>query len=208
VLSSPELWSQEWHDSFVRNELVDFVPPLSSHLNCLLVGENGMPYLKSLPSTGIDDDERHDRDKSHCHAETPLVATSSYPDDEATTLTRLLDGILAQNRHDDTDYDCILDRGLMDELLASHADRDVGLLLLEATRHIREHGVYIVVTQQEFDEEMKEYLVNVGALLGMQWKFDLDGISDEDVSVSVARKYFTGELPTVGKLATVKRPMP
>jgi hypothetical protein len=45
-------------------------------------------------------------------------------------------------------------------------------------------------------------------MLGMQWQFELDGISDQDMKVSVARRYFTGELPSVGKLATVKRPMP
>jgi hypothetical protein len=38
----------------------------------------------------------------------------------------------------------------------------------------------------------------VGEYLGLQWQweFDLDGISDENVSVSVARKF--GSCPTIG----------
>jgi hypothetical protein len=121
--------------------------------------------------------------------------------------------------HDHTEFDCIFDRGILDELVSSTCTgihhQDVGLLLLQATRHIREYGVYIVITRNQLPEETKEYLRAVGAMLGMQWRFDLDGISNETHgTVSVARKYFTGELPTVGKLTTVqhhdrrKPPMP
>ena len=32
------LWNMAWHDSFVRNGLADFVPPLTDSLNVLVVG--------------------------------------------------------------------------------------------------------------------------------------------------------------------------
>lgn len=83
---------------------------------------------------------------------------------------------------------------------------DTSILLLEASRRLREHGVYVVTTQSGvMPLHMKVYLENSGKLLGMEWKFDLDGISDDGMSVSVARKYFTGELPSVGRLARVSR---
>jgi hypothetical protein len=78
----------------------------------------------------------------------------------------------------------------------------VGQLFLEATRRIKEHGVYVVVTKNGMlSADVQDYLVSAGELLGMEWKFDLDGISDDETSVSVARKYFSDELPTVGRLA-------
>ena len=85
------------------------------------------------------------------------------------------DDMLSHQLHDDeqqtSDLDCIFDQGLLDTLLLEHKEQDVGLLLLEATQHIREFGVYICVTKQPPSPEVKEYLQNVGALLGMQWRF-------------------------------------
>ena len=207
-----ELWSQEWHDSFVRNGLVDFVPPLSSSLNCLLVGiGHSMDALrsgKSRTTAGILKGQYESSSDKH---QGNMVKNSELDDPESmlarheSILARLFGETLLD---EESNIDCILDRGLMNELLTMEgSDKDVGLLLLEATRHIREHGVYIVVTK-ELSDATKEYLNNVGSLLGMQWKFDLDGISEEDATVSVARKYFAGELPTAGKLAQVKRPTP
>lgn len=207
VLStSVELWSQEWHDSFVRNGLIDFVPPLSSQLNCLLVdGEisNGVP-LKAARNIDENDPLKN----------APLIAstTQSHNKEDLVLLHQVFDKLeqYEYTPSDNSDLDCILDRGLLDQLVTSNdgTDKDVGLLLLEATRHLREHGVYIVVTRHQLSNDVKEYLDQVGALLGMQWRFDLDGISNNDVTVSFARKYFRGELPTVGKLATVKIPRP
>jgi hypothetical protein len=99
-------------------------------------------------------------------------------------------------------YDCILDRGLMAQLLAASQEESCTELLLEATKKIREHGVYILQSPP-LDDATKKYLSNVGDVLGLQWEFELDGISDDTGSVSVARKYFVGELPTMGKLANV-----
>jgi hypothetical protein len=105
------------------------------------------------------------------------------------------------------DYDCILDRGLMNAILSSippsHDTSLVGALselhalMHEASRAIREHGIYVVVTDHVLPEHAKEYLTAIGDKVGMMWNFDLDGISSDEkgISVSVARKYFTGELP-------------
>jgi hypothetical protein len=101
----------------------------------------------------------------------------------------------------------------MDELLMTAHNEgsvvNVGLLLLEAARRVKEHGVYVMVTKVgTLSSDMKENLVDIGILLGVEWKFDLDGISDNKTSVSVARKYFTDELPSVGRLVKVEPPRP
>ena len=97
-------------------------------------------------------------------------------------------------------------------------------LLYEATKRIREHGIYIVQSSPPLTETMKVYLTKLGDELGLQWEFDLDGISsvassdstdtetdittnntndntNNNSAVSVARKYYVEELPTVGKLS-------
>jgi hypothetical protein len=71
---------------------------------------------------------------------------------------------MAKSNSEDTHFDCIFDRGLMDQLVADKKDDcNMGLLLLEATQRIMEHGVYVMVTRRELNAEMKEYLVTVGA---------------------------------------------
>lgn len=37
-VNTASLWNLAWHDSFVRNGLADFVPPLTDSLNVLVVG--------------------------------------------------------------------------------------------------------------------------------------------------------------------------
>ena len=39
-VDTDKLWNLAWHDSFVRNGLSDFVPPLTDTLNVLVVGED------------------------------------------------------------------------------------------------------------------------------------------------------------------------
>ena len=56
-------------------------------------------------------------------------------------------------------------------------------------------------TNGPLSEQSKDYLLRMGDLLGLQWQFELDGISDDNICVNVARKYFKEELPTIGKLA-------
>lgn len=38
---SDDLWNQEWHDAFIRSGFVDFTPPLTDFLFCLMVGDSG-----------------------------------------------------------------------------------------------------------------------------------------------------------------------
>ena len=40
-IDTNSLWNLAWHDSFVRNGLSDFVPPLTDSLNVLVVGGGG-----------------------------------------------------------------------------------------------------------------------------------------------------------------------
>lgn len=122
-----------------------------------------------------------------------------------------------------TSYDCIMDRGLMADLCASIDDsndnyylqgdnddnhdsnnttvdeykskKDMARLLYASTKRLRECGVYVTNTAP-MSNETKEFLSQLGEYLGLQWEFDLDGISDENVSVSVARKF--GSCPTIG----------
>ena len=77
----------------------------------------------------------------------------------------------------------------------SKSKKDMVRLLYEATKRIRECGVYVTNTAP-MSNETKEFLSQLGEYLGLQWEFDLDGISNENVSVSVARKF--GSCPTIG----------
>lgn len=84
------------------------------------------------------------------------------------------------------DYDCILDRGLMNAIISSippdvSQDRPVAVLELhalmqEASRAIRAHSIYAMVTDRLLPKHAKEYLAVIGEAVGMQWKSDLDGM--------------------------------
>ena len=217
VLAMPtqELWSQEWHDSFVRNGLVDFVPPLTEHLDCLLLGQGLRTSSRQLPGDAYVNELQLESDVATHQVgsmERAVKQATSGVHPSTSSLMELLlhNDQLLKPTMDPPQYDCILDRGLMNELLHSSPGKeaDVGLLLLEATRRIREHGVYVLITRPgALSSTMKEFLVDMGIVLGLQWRFDLDGISDDEINVTVARRYFTGELPPVGRLAA-RIPMP
>jgi hypothetical protein len=222
---------KEWHYSFSRNDFTDFLPQFSSHLSCLMVGgddddgeSNRLPWQdepqakitnlllhgeEEHGSVGLlsvandDDDEEEEEEAHHCHTAdslTQLVARTT------ASMAHVVDGDKSQ-----PDYDCILDRGLMNAILSSippsQADTPVALiellhaLMQEASRAIKEHGIYVVVTDQILPENAKKDLTAIGATVGMMWNFDLDGISSDEkgISVSVARKYFAGELPSFGQ---------
>jgi hypothetical protein len=111
-------------------------------------------------------------------------------------------------------YDCILDTSWMNDLaqqenfghstfISSRPTVDAllkkaGKLLLEATEALKEHGIYVAITQKSMASTpiLQEYLIHAGHTLGLQWHFDLEEISGGDVYVSVARVYFTGTLPS------------
>jgi hypothetical protein len=215
-VNTDRLWNLAWHESFVRNDLADLVPPLTEHLNVLVVGDDGGPNSDGNTNpVGLSWLSSGDKASASSMIRTHDTTHSS---DSASILfrTALLGPDHGAVRGDDdrddslgaepalgfATYDCILDHGLLDELMLLQQPTT---LLLEATRQIREHGVYIALTRQPWDTSSKQYLQNMGDLLGLQWQFDLDGISDNDVTVSVARKYFSGELPSIGKLTNLQR---
>jgi len=103
----------------------------------------------------------------------------------------------------DPEYDCIVDRGLMNALLKlSGGDATVATvqdLLHEATAALREHGIYVITTQQALSREQKQQLERGSP--GLEWQFELDGISDPQTVVSVGRRYCTESMPAVGRLA-------
>ena len=223
-----ELWNQEWHDAFIRSGFVDFTPPLTDFLFCLKVGDGAddnsnhgvdqySDFSVQLPwdSAGLSSqNEQH------------TFPASDFLDDSQPSLKeQRVDGALihdpitalASTGGDTTNthrfrYDCIFDTSLMNDIVhhdsldggVCFCDFDrVGTLLLEATQALQEHGIYIMITKRPMAKTpvFRDMLQEFGASFGMQWKFDLEEISRGDVHVSVARKYFAGELPSFGKLA-------
>lgn len=233
------LWNLAWHDSFVRNGLSDFVPPLTDSLNVLVVGDRYRGPTGEGPER-LPDDERPEGlpidatvgvDDDAIAAVAAVVSAPSHPIEAATeedTESAEEPNHLQRNPQQDSScsflaavfdcdedayvnnsggsgsaldlesYDCIMDQGLISDLCSSTGENsnmeDVARLLYEATKRIRDGGIYVANTPP-LSSETKEYLTTLGQTLGLQWVFDMDGISDEKLSVSVARKYFNKELP-------------
>ena len=197
--------------SFVRNGLSDFVPPLTNDLNVLVVGEasvEGEEASIEEDSPAIDgNDSKVDREA--------LAEEQQTQDSSCSFLAAVFDD--DSNRNEDgyrnrisggesstaldfVTYDCIMDKGLLGDLLSRRdheldddrgsADKnnkeEVGRLLWEATKRIKDMGIYTMSTPP-LSESTKQYLTELGGILGLQWVFDLDGISDDNLSVSVAR---------------------
>ena len=131
-------------------------------------------------------------------------------------------------------YDIIFDPGLMNHILlalrneddrataASDEKNTTDMLVLEqllgsTSQALREHGIYVMITNNPVSDKTKSYFIQMGRNLGMQWKFEFDGISkssspppppssscsndghrnDRDgVFVSIARRYSTDVLPS------------
>lgn len=239
-VNTESLWNLAWHDSFVRNGLADFVPPLTDSLRVLVVG-NKFQGPTAVVVGEIDDTKDYDytsttsADINQEGSDSTSVTAAVTDDDDADDIEvdfnsaqqsqdsscSFLAAVFGDNnivgeedevssRSSSTElefisYDCIMDKGIMADLCASADDddsnngyknkKDLARLLYEATKRIRECGVYVANTQP-MSLETKDYLSNLGEYLGLQWDFDLDGISDDNLSVSVARKF--GSCPTIG----------
>eukprot|EP00536_Pseudo-nitzschia_multiseries_P003202 jgi/Psemu1/301820/fgenesh1_kg.47_\ len=105
-------------------------------------------------------------------------------------------------------YDCIVDQGLMDRVLAidnnnnNLMEKTVCELLGEAAVAMKEFGIYVLVTKTKvLTDDARRLLEQYGLESGFEWEFELDGISDERQVVSVARRFNTGEMPKVGRLS-------
>ncbi|KAL7494058.1 hypothetical protein ACHAWT_002826 [Skeletonema menzelii] len=223
-VNTESLWNLAWHDSFVRNGLADFVPPLTDGLSVLVVGNRFQG-----PDTVGEIEGTKDENQSSTLAEINEEAASGDDSSMETSLTQqsqdsscsFLAAVFNNDNAFDKDersssssssteleftmYDCIMDKGVLADLCASADDdssrndyknkKDMARLLYEATKRIREMGVYVANTAP-MSFETKEYLSKLGEYLGLQWEFDLDGISDDNLSVSVARKF--GSCPIIG----------
>lgn len=107
-------------------------------------------------------------------------------------------------------YDCIIDQGLLDSVIALSAHDDnndndsnkaVQDLLLEAATALREFGIYVCMSAEPLSAETKRRLEEASELAGLEWQFELDGLLESGEIVSVARRYNNGALPSVGKLS-------
>lgn len=238
-VNTQSLWNLAWHDSFVRNGLSDFVPPLTDTLNVLVVGNRyqgptGGGEIDVLVETEEEDAKPSTATTSSSSAPIAPAATSKEKSadstDEVTSLQKsqdsscsflaavfddnsnILEGDDESNDNSSNDvldlasYDCIMDQGLIADIISASSSPDgdgnsnknkqeMTRLLYEATKRIREMGIYVANTPPMSDGT-KDYLRNLGQLLGLQWEFDLDGISDDNLTVSVARKF--GSCPTIG----------
>lgn len=215
-IDTKSLWNLAWHDSFVRNGLSDFVPPLTDNLNVLIVGETSDAVeevpKKDSPAIEGDDTQVIEGDDTQVDRE---ALTEEQQDSSCSFLAAVFDD--DENRNEDgyrnrisggesssdlafVTYDCIMDKGLLGDLLSrgdneldddrgsadTNNKEEVGRLLWEATKRIKDMGIYTMSTPP-LSESTKQYLTELGGILGLQWVFDLDGISDDNLSVSVAR---------------------
>lgn len=212
---------RDWQDAFQRNNLADFTPPMTAAgMNCLLIGDNlGEPrnpnqrnhFQTKLPWEDepeaditslqvIRPDANDDTQESPSMIQTSLVSLPS------TTLSNT-----SPNCHSSSDsssslqipkvaavYDCIVDQGLLGSVLDDPSQ--VRSLLLEAATALREHGIYVLSTSH-FQPRHRTLLEELTHDCGLEWEFELDGISDETQQVSVARRFNAGAMPSVGKLS-------
>ena len=226
-VNTQSLWNLAWHDSFVRNGLADFVPPMTGELNVLVVSApNQKQSLIDGEIYGLKDEfdagDIAELKKVSATAATGHKGESSIDilqsgslnhhlqlDSSCSFLSAFFDKESNNNEDTSTDsleyamYDCIMDEGLIADIIRDSTDsitcnkekQDLARLLFEATKRIRESGIYVANTQP-MSFEMKDYLLKLGDILGLQWEFELDGISDENLAVSVARKF--GSCPKIG----------
>ena len=202
---------KEWHYSFSRNGFTDFLPQFSDHKHCLIVGDNDDRVPSRLPweeeisrQFQITTTNMNTRLFSNRGSDDTLGHHDVFQATEATPSSTLasIDTLESHN------FDCIIDRGLANAILMSDsysssedARWELQCLLQAAHHAIAESGIYVMLTHDFLSPEIQDYLQEQGKSLGMEWKFHLDGISNPGMCVSVARKFFSGTLPSVGRLA-------
>lgn len=214
---------REWQEAFQRNGLADFTPPMSFGLNCLMVGADDAQVLKlpwedeaqasitSLSSIPVLVDINVDQDGDD-DDDSPMDITLVPADrNDPPVQPSSANGLSVAPKGGAAVYDCIVDEGLLASILMRSSSNKGNVqtmrdLLNEAAVETREHGIYVVKTygSQQLNDENKELLKVLGKEAGFEWEFELDGISDDHEQVSVARRYNTGVMPRVGKLAKKK----
>jgi len=209
LLKTEEDW-KEWHYSFSRNGFTDFLPQFASHISCLAIDVTKSATGKE-PASAIS--ENSSLPWQHSEDDTQAVTTditnvklTSTPDNVSLKLQRASqDDTVSIIKADEDGFDCILDGGILNGVVSSlpptvtwhsraapTALLDLVKLMKEATDAIREFGIYVDITEAPIPEYAKGYLDSMGEVMGMEWSYDLDGLTKEGYSVSVARKHFTG----------------
>lgn len=84
--------------------------------------------------------------------------------------------------------DAIVDKGLIDALMCGEGwNGDVERLLISAARQLKRGGSYICVSYK-LSAATKEFLLDVGKNVGLEWDFDLEDENNTRVSLSKAVK--------------------
>uniref|UniRef100_A0A7S0B1C9 Uncharacterized protein n=1 Tax=Minutocellus polymorphus TaxID=265543 RepID=A0A7S0B1C9_9STRA len=220
LLETEDYW-KEWHYSFSRNGLTDFLPQFSDHLTCCMIGNDNVVDMAGHSLSGTSQlgtqlpwQVDSDASCSITDANNGVVADPSTTTDTCLQHTRkddddilgkLAAATTAITEADEKGFDCILDGGVMNAVVSSLPDTvtwhsragpaallELHSLMQEANASIREFGIYVAITDGPVPDHAKEYLVAMGKAMGMEWNFELDGLSNDDVCVSVARKFYTG----------------
>ncbi|EJK54393.1 hypothetical protein THAOC_25984 [Thalassiosira oceanica] len=198
-VDTASLWDQAWHDSFVRNGLSDFVPPLTDNLDVLVVGSSFQASQEGGLAAAAVDGGRTGLDSGDDGGDSAASPTVESPTEKGAEssaagiderrgeprrrVVRLHNGpwpprrsLRLQQRRGK--------RGGGRGPPPVPGDEEAARL-----RDIRrEHPASLAEGEGVPDEGGGEGWAST-------WVFDLDGISDDKASVSVARKYFKDELP-------------
>jgi len=134
-------------------------------------------------------------------APSDIVVVSTDKEDTKSSRKPTAPSLSKASRTPAASYDCIVDQGLLDSVVALGEKQAVQDLLMEAATAIREFGIYVYVAAEPLSAETKQTLLDTSELAGLEWQFELDGLLESGEIVSVARRYNTGELPSVGKLS-------
>ena len=86
------------------------------------------------------------------------------------------------------EIDAIVDKGLIDALMCGEGwNGDVERLLTSAARQLKHGGTYVCVSYK-LSTATKEFLLDVGRNVGLEWEFDLEDQNNTRVSLSKALK--------------------
>ena len=209
-----EEW-KEWQASFGRNGFTDFLPQFASHLDCLSLSIDlgdgkvdqrpaRLPWQDDEATSQITEAQITSFIGTRCTSSADKTFPVTSLDPSTTACLAQSDSQLASVDRGE-EYDCILDSGLLNSIVSSmpsevtwHSQTcpagllDLVELIHRATVHTREFGIYVALTDGPIPRYARSYLDSMGQVVGMEWTYDLDGISTEEKCVSVARKYYTG----------------
>ncbi len=102
--------------------------------------------------------------------------------------TRLENTSMPDIADSDEGIDAIIDKGLIDALMCGEGwNGDVERLLASAAKQLRPNGLYILASYK-LSSATKDFLLDVGKKVGLEWTFDLEDKDNNRVSLSKAVK--------------------